>query len=549
MATEIPIFTARTRVPSAGGPPAPVLQNPQAAAGTGLALNRAAADLEKIGERVQAGVRVRALADATTALGALQTELDGTNDPAALGPLVLQRRQQIEAQVRERLGSDAEGLDLVNARLADNFSALTRAAAARGRALESDAFKATIVESGRELAARAAAGGEGVNSTAVRDYTAMLDAGVAGGRITRLEAATLAQRFRADVEGAQVLRLVRDQPGAVATVLSDPSRFTSLSAQERERYITAAAQREQTMIARGVAASERAQRDADRRLKAQQEENSAALFARIQDGMLGRGPAVGFDEIDEMRRSQRISADDATAARRSLVSPDTAGPRRDDPIALRRLTQTVDVEDPEVFERNAGRLMENGYITPQTYTAQVERNRSARRDDAPESPYRRGRTFVREALDPGDVPMNEFMRQSLTTAQQRAIDEYDTWIDAQRQAGVRVTAMESMFKADELVRRYGQESAMQTRAALPMPPGFSGLRSDVKAADIARAKERLAADLEAGRITPDQAVQQGRMLRDWEALLARLDAAQAAQTQQQGGPRGRAPAPRAGTGQ
>jgi hypothetical protein len=61
MATEIPIFTARTGVPSPGAPPAPVLVNPQAAAGTARALERAAGEIEKIGERVQAGVRVRAL--------------------------------------------------------------------------------------------------------------------------------------------------------------------------------------------------------------------------------------------------------------------------------------------------------------------------------------------------------------------------------------------------------------------------------------------------------------------------------------------------------
>jgi hypothetical protein len=297
MATEIPLFTARTQVPTARPsarpgvmPGAPFLVNPQAA-GLGAVAAKAAADFAAIGDRVQAGVRTRAMGEAITELGRLQQEVDETNDPAALGPLVLRRRQEIEAKVNERLGSDAEGRELIGVRLADNFSQITRGAAARGRALESDAFKAQVVEGGRELSARAAAGGAAYD-TALADYRALLAPAVAAGRITRTEAASLEQRWQADAQGAQVLRMVRDQPGAVAMALADPRQFSALTAIERERYITAAAGRQQALAAQSIAAANR--NDLVQRRQAEAASNTAEK-----------------DIIDALRRQDTAAASDA----------------------------------------------------------------------------------------------------------------------------------------------------------------------------------------------------------------------------------------------
>jgi hypothetical protein len=235
MATEIPIFTARTGVQA----PQPVLQDPRQAGALGAMVGKAVSDLEAVGERVQAGVRVRALAEASNAIGELQVEVDAARDPSAIGPLVQQRRQEIEARLQERLGGDREGFTLTQARLVDNFNGLTRGAAARGRALEEDAFKATLLEQSRLLSARAATG----DQAAIRDWGTLLQQ--SEGRLSQVELQRLSQGFRDEVDTARVGRLIQSNPAAAVAMLSDPAQMPGMDATRRVQLLNSATSRQQ----------------------------------------------------------------------------------------------------------------------------------------------------------------------------------------------------------------------------------------------------------------------------------------------------------------
>ena len=61
----------------------------------------------------------------------------------------------------------------------------------------------------------------------------------------------------------------------------------------------------------------------------------------------------------------------------------------------------VDRLDPDEFNARATRLMMQGLVKPETYRNLIGQNRQARRDDAPASAYRSGRSFVAGRADPG----------------------------------------------------------------------------------------------------------------------------------------------------
>ena len=186
---------------------------------------------------------------------AVVSEVDKATDPDAIRPMIQQRAEAIRQKWLAGLSGDAEGLASVGLRLSESTSGLTRAGDRRALTLRTDAFNARVLDAQRELTTRAANG----DAEAVRTFGALLEEGVRSGFYGPTDAAKQQQAFQAEVQGAQVLRMVRDNPGAVAGVLADPARFTALRADQRERFVTAAATRQQAMAAQSIAADSRAE--------------------------------------------------------------------------------------------------------------------------------------------------------------------------------------------------------------------------------------------------------------------------------------------------
>ena len=255
MAFAIPRFNAQ---PGQAVPLAPRMDPGEAAAG-GLMLARAgqrAMDTSvEIQRQAQGMRRMEALAGASQEMADLAGEVDKATDPDAIRPMIQQRAQAIREKWLGGLSGDAEGIASVGLRLTESTSGLTRAGDRRALALRTDAFNARVLDAQRELTTRAANG----DAEAVRTFGALLEEGVRSGFYGPTDAAKQQQAFQAEVQGAQVLRMVRDNPGAVAGVLADPSRFTALRADQRERFVTAAASRQQALAAQSIAADNRAE--------------------------------------------------------------------------------------------------------------------------------------------------------------------------------------------------------------------------------------------------------------------------------------------------
>lgn len=255
MAFAIPRFNAQ---PGQAVPLAPRMDPGEAAAG-GLMLARAgqrAMDTSvEIQRQAQGMRRMEALAGASQEMADLAGEVDKATDPDAIRPMIQQRAQAIREKWLGGLSGDAEGIASVGLRLTESTSGLTRAGDRRALALRTDAFNARVLDAQRELTTRAANG----DAEAVRTFGALLEEGVRSGFYGPTDAAKQQQAFQAEVQGAQVLRMVRDNPGAVAGVLADPARFTALRADQRERFVTAAATRQQALAAQSIAADNRAE--------------------------------------------------------------------------------------------------------------------------------------------------------------------------------------------------------------------------------------------------------------------------------------------------
>lgn len=300
MAFAIPRFNAQ---PGQSGPLAPRMDPGEAAAG-GLMLARAgrqAMDASvEIQRQAQGMRRMEALAGASQELADLAGEVDKATDPDAIRPMIQQRADAIRQRWMAGLSGDAEGQASVGLRLTESVAGLTRAGDRRTLALRTDAFNARVLDAQRELTTRAANG----DAEAVRTFGALLEEGVRSGFYGPTDAAKQQQAFQAEVQGAQVLRMVRDNPGAVAGVLADPARFTALRADQRERFVTAAATRQQAMAAQSIAADSRAEAARRRQAEAQ-------------------ATAAEKDIIDATRAGNVSAAQDALARLRTSGSGDS----------------------------------------------------------------------------------------------------------------------------------------------------------------------------------------------------------------------------------
>lgn len=196
-----------------------------------------------------------------------------------------------------------------------------------------------------------------------------------------------------------------------------------------------------------------------------------------------------------------------------------AAPQRDDLGALEQLQRNVDVMDPAQYQANALRLRQRGLIRDETLDGYVERNRAARRDDVPASPYKAGRHLVTTALDPGSVTgaIGKYERGTMTEARADAEADFDTWAVANPAA----TREQSIAKARELVARYRQDVDEKTRDNLPLPLAYRGDRNGVDDTSLSIAARELMLRRRAGQISDAEFVREEEILGAWRTVISR----------------------------
>jgi hypothetical protein len=333
--------------------------------------------------------------------------------------------------------------------------------------------------------------------------------------ISPVKAVTLFKDFKGKVAEAQVLSALNGarESGAMAIVERLQSgEFEGLDEVRRQRLIDTALRRAEMQQRASIAAGERNERRATTRLRELEDET-----AKEAASLRARGELT-VEWVEANRRNLGVGQYERY---RELAGSGgvVAAPPRDDVGALAQLQRNVDSKDPETFQREAMRLRQRGLIRDETFDSYVERNRAARRDDGPPSPYRAGRNLVVTALDPGNVTgvIGKYQRGAMTKARADAEADFDTWSTANPAA----TREQHIAKARELVVRYRQDVDEETRDNLPLPIAFQGERKNVDETAIGIAARELVLRRREGRISEAEFVREEEIISAWRGVIGR----------------------------
>lgn len=249
---------------------------------------------------------------------------------------------------------------------------------------------------------------------------------------------------------------------------------------------------------------ERDQRRAEKALKDAGDQAEKDLDAMAVDGTLTR---------DAIERRKSLLSPTAYKSALKALDPKQADVK-DDRDAVLRLEPILDSpEAPALIDQS----YQVGELSTTTYRSMREKVRTFQKDDQPDSPYRSGRKFLTTALDPGQIGPDPMMRQPLAIAQARALADFDAWSEA----NPKITRVQAMTKADELMRAWQTVGFSDMRLALPRPRGFTGNKADVTGADVAAARAAVVGALDRGEISNDQAKLELDPLDVWDRVLAK----------------------------
>ena len=309
------------------------------------------------------------------------------------------------------------------------------------------------------------------------------------------------RRYRQRTAEAQVLA---DEdafgPAEVVDRLRDLKQYPDLDTTKRLTIL-------ERLDRRASSEADRMERRAEAQLRKQGDEAARELNAMAADGTLTRS------EVD--KRRPMLSPSEHKAFLKAL-EPD-ADKLTDDPAEVLRLEPMLDRPDVGV---ELDRAFSRGSLKIETYRSMRERHRSYRADDVPFSPRRAGRDLLTVSLDPGQLGSESMIRQPLAIAQAEALVDFDAWVETSPKA----TRAEAVEKAREIRDRYQNVAFDRMKIALPRPYGFAGSKEQVTTDAIAGAKQRVLADLDAGRLSQEAVARELQRLDDWERALARAPA-------------------------
>ena len=253
-------------------------------------------------------------------------------------------------------------------------------------------------------------------------------------------------------------------------------------------------------------AQEKNERQTDKRLKLEGDQGLKDFYA-----IVGGGELPTSADVDRLRRNPGVSPGEYKGVVDALKS--TA--EKDDDALMLGWSPRMDSEDLTAEISLAAR---EHRITTKTALAQIDKNRTARKDDQPASPFKSGREHVSVSLDPGQLGGDPTIRQPLAIARSNALADFDTFIEA----NPKIDRPAALNKAREIVQSYQNVAFDQMRLALPRPRGFTGDKQSIKQPDIDAARAALVADLDAGRLSQIEAGRQLEQLETWERVIAKI---------------------------
>jgi hypothetical protein len=307
----------------------------------------------------------------------------------------------------------------------------------------------------------------------------------------------------------RAIAMIRENPDEAFRRLSDQAdpAFARLDPKTRESLLTQANNRATTLSNERARLSDRAERQAERRLRIEGDSLMKDIEARLD-----RGDVISEDELARLSRHGGISPAEMRILRRAMRD----GPAQTDPQTYMDLKRSNVVDTPDDFERKARAAVEAGKLKISDYSALVNQNRADNRGDAPPSPYKSGRELVAQTLDPGAIFQGSAAAIG-RSAQAQAIVEFDNWA----QANPRATRSDAINEAQAVIRRYQVIQFEQVGLALGQPSFISGGREAITLQSLDAAEREVLARLDGGRLSREQADQELRKIEGWRAIKSR----------------------------
>lgn len=176
----------------------------------------------------------------------------------------------------------------------------------------------------------------------------------------------------------------------------------------------------------------------------------------------------------------------------------------------------------EDIEKQLYEARRNRQLSQATFDQLLGLNRQYMRDDKPASPFKSGREFVRNLLDPGILTDPAAMAIG-RVSQAKAVAEFDDWM-IKNPGADRDKTMEA---ADTIARRYATVQTQDLSIALPVPLFYPDQtkaqmmadRPEVVADKLQKAAKSIQAELEAGRMEPDKASKEFKIIQSWAQMM------------------------------
>lgn len=329
----------------------------------------------------------------------------------------------------------------------------------------------------------------------------------AAGFIDRKAEVNMWQRFKGKIDQVQVEQDIARDPMRAERMLADPRYAPNMDPVQREKAATRAAGLVDRAERARIAQEEKNERRADKMLTEQGKVVSKELWSMWNpDPNKSRLTEAGVE-----RYKSFLPVDEYKALRRAAIGEDKDV--KDDRDAVGRL-------EPMLSQPGAARQVDQAYnaglLSGPTYRSMRGKAENMEAANAPAKPYVAGRDYLSQALDPGQMGSDPFVRQALSLARVQALADFDTMIEQNPGVG----RAEAVTMAQDLHARYQNVAFGQMRIALPRPAGYEGSKADVKLPDVIAARRKVQADIDAKRISPEQAEQTLRQLETWEQIIA-----------------------------
>ena len=333
-----------------------------------------------------------------------------------------------------------------------------------------------------------------------RGVYAGIQAAVDAGLITAEDGGKRVRDYDSGGSEADVLTAIRTDPHAALLALQDPGQYAGLSPVARERQLRAAQSRVDSLAAEDERQHQAAERAAEKALRRREDETAREMFGRAADGKLDRG------WLD--KNKPHLSPSEFRTGLELLKPRDSEADDRD---TLIELEQRVDGEDvkPAIL-----RAMRDGRLSVKTGQQMLDKNRRLAGDERPTSLWKAGREYIKTKLSSEGITFSsEQVAGQVRARQAEALEEFDVYIENNPNAPPSDVREFYHKLTDRATANVLRESELSLVAPRSIPK-----RSEITLKSLKAAEERVLADLDAGRMTKDEADVELRRLADWKEL-------------------------------